>query len=184
MRKFRESGRDPYSQRADEPLEYEGHTPEDAATTELAVHNALRVIRGLMVEDRRRRARAGLPDLALPDEFAAEQGDAAHATRGMTRSARSADVRRRVLLYVAWTAGFAAVLLWPKTVLLGLFAMFVISLVGVALFGPEILERLREQVMQLASQHAAPRAARREARDEEMPEPRADVFEGLHDLRG
>ncbi|MFB9151005.1 hypothetical protein [Roseovarius ramblicola] len=167
----------------------EGRSPEDAATTEIAVHNAVRRIEKLMREDRRRRARDGLPDLTLPDDLAA-----AAAARGAKRRhprtvthARGALARllawRPGPAHGAWAAVFAAVLVWPATVLALLFTGFVICLAGVALFGPEILERLRERAERLVARSGERGGAAADA-DEEMPEARAARSERLHDLRG
>jgi hypothetical protein len=181
----RDSGRAPSDHFAAGLEEYEGRTPEDAATTEIAVRNAVRTIEGLMQEDRRRRARDGLPDLALPDELGAAQGGRGRGARRSTGAARGAAAGRPVV-YGAWAAAFAAVLFWPQLVLVTLFVLFVACLVGVALFGPEILERLRERVMRLVVARDAPRAARRaaEADEDDMPDARKGRYERLHDLRG
>jgi len=179
--------------------ECEGRTPQDAATTEIAVQNAMRTIEALMCEDRVRRRRDGLPDLVLPDDLAA--GPAPREPRAWRArrsgcgsgqgSGRARGTMARLLawrpgpMHAAWALAFAAVLLWPKVVLIGLFAGFVICLVGVALFGPEILERLRDGVMRLVGRGAEPRAARGASGEDEMPEPDPGPFEQrLRDLRG
>lgn len=190
----RDSGPAPTDQYAAGLEEYEGRTPDDAATTEIAVQNAVRTIEELMREDRKRREREGLPELVMPDDLAARTPKRGPKEPRARRSGRGRDTLARLLawrpglVHWAWAAAFAAVLLWPKVVLIALFAGFVICLVGVALFGPEILDRLRDRVMRLVGQGAgarAPRGARGDADYHEMPEPDPDPFEQrLRDLRG
>jgi len=170
--------------------ELPGRTPEDAATTEIAVQNAVHTIGELMREERKRRQRAGLPDLALPEEIAAEQR--AHGPKA--RRARKQQGARGMLarmrgfrpapVHALWVLAFAAVLLWPKVVLAGLFAGFVICLVGVALFGPDILERLRERAVGLVLRRRPSRGARGHEGDGRQAGERPDPFERLNDLRG
>lgn len=170
--------------------EFPGRAPEDAATTEIAVQNAVRTIGHLIREERQRRERAGLPDLVLPDEMDAERQAPARQGRRARKpqGARGMLARLRGFrpgpVHALWAVAFGAVLLWPKTVLVGLFAGFVICLVGVALFGPEILERLRERASRLLVWRGPSRGARGNAGDEEMPAARRDPFERLNDLSG
>lgn len=169
--------------------EYEDRTPEDAATTEIAVRNAVKTIGALMREDRRRRARDGLPEIILPEDMGAEIA-LAKATRAPQRKAmrKTQGLLSRLRgvrpgpVHAAWAVAFGAVLVWPKAVLATMFAGFVICLVGVALFGPELLERLRDGVLGRLRWQGRARA-RRNAETEtfdDMPEP----FERLRDLRG
>ncbi|WP_129431620.1 hypothetical protein [Roseovarius sp. A46] len=182
-----ESGTAPADHFAAGLEEYEGRTPEDAATTEIAVRNAMHTIEKLMREDRKRRVRAGLPELVLPDEIAAEQQAHGHGRRG-TGGARGALARlwswRPGAVHAAWGTAFVVVLAWPKGVLVALFAAFVIGLACVALFGPEILERTRKRAARLFARRDDGRGARGDTDEEEMPEARPDPFDRLHDLRG
>lgn len=169
--------------------EYEGRTPEDAATTDIAVRNAVETIGVLMREDRQRREREGLPELALPDEIAAEIAAEEAARAPQRRGARrSASILARLrgfrprLTHAGWAAAFGAVLMWPEAVLIALLAGFVICLVGVALFGPEILERLRGVV--LGHLRWRDRARKREDEEQDVFEEMPDPFERLRDQRG
>lgn len=163
--------------------EYAGRTPEDAATTEIAVHNAMRTIEGLMREDRKRRARAGLPELVLPDELASAQAAPGRRSRGARRT-RAASAWRPGPVHGAWAAAFVSVLLWPRVMLIALFVLFVACLVGVALFGPEMLERMRERVMWRPGRRARARAARKAAAGDAMSARRTGSPERLRDQRG
>jgi len=195
MTYLRDSGTAPGNHFAAGLEEYQGRTPEDAATTEIAVQNAVRTIGELMQEDRKRREREGLPDLVLPDDLVAERPAPGLRARRAGRSARIGTAMARLRawrprpVHGAWAAAFAAVLIWPRVVLIALFAGFVVCLAGVALFGPEILERLRDRVMRLVGRPGkGTRAAgvdRRDPDEDEMPEPDPAPFEQrLRDLRG
>lgn len=183
------SGDSPVNHFADGLGEYEGRAPEDAATTEIAVRNAVETIGELMCEDRRRRARDGLPELALPDDMAAEIA-AAQAARAPRRRAmrKTPGIPARLRgfrpgpIHAVWAAAFGAVLLWPEAVLVALFAGFVICLAGVALFGPEILERLRDAAVGAVRSRRPARARRDE--EPEMFDEAHDPFERLRDQRG
>jgi hypothetical protein len=185
-----ESGTAPADHFAAGLEEYEGRTPEDAATTEIAVRNAMHTIEKLMREDRKRRVRAGLPELVLPDEITAEQQAHARRRSGIRKTARVSDTLARLRawrpgpVHAAWAAAFLTVLVWPQGVLVALFAAFVICLACVALLGPEILERSRERAARMFARRDDVRGARGDTGDEEMPEARPDPFDRLHDLRG
>lgn len=179
----KDSGKDRTDHFAAELEEYAGRTPEDAATTEIAVQNAMRTIEGLMQEDRKRRARAGLPELALPDELASAQAEPRRRNRGARRT-RSAPAWRPGLVHGAWAAAFVSVLLWPRAILIVLFVLFVACLVGVALFGPEMLERLRERVTWRPAGRGRARAARDAAAGDAMSAQRTAQAEQLRDQRG
>lgn len=189
------SGRAPVDYFAAGLEEYEGRTPEDAATTEIAVRNAVETIGELIREDRARRVRADLPELVLPDEMVAEEAAPAPRRRRAQKAAQTSAPRQQQAQQAAqapgmltrlrgfrpgpvtalWGVAFAAVVVWPKAVLVVLFAGFVICLVAVALFGPELLERLRDA----AFGRFRARRATREDPFEDMPEP----FERLCDRR-
>ena len=162
---------------------------EDDATTEIAVRNAVETIGEVMREDRQRRACDGLPDLALPDDMAAEVA-AAQAMRAPRQRATGKSpgglARLRGVrpgpVHAAWAAAFGAVLLWPEAVLIAMFGGFVICLAGVALFGPEILERVRDTVNGALRSRGPVRARRGE--EPEMFEDAHDPFERLRDQRG
>jgi len=182
------SGSAPFDNYAAGLEEYEGQTPEDAATTEIAVKNAVLTIGQLMREDRKRREREDLPEIVLPEEFIEYQPPRTQKRRGHRRTERARDVLARLRtwrpgwVHAFWAAAFLAVLLWPRAVLLALFVGFVMSLVGVALFGPEMLERLRDRIVRTV--------LRRDKVDPETdagehPDARPDPLERqLHDLRG
>lgn len=182
-------GRAPVSYFAVDLEEYEGRTPEDAATTEIAVRNAVKTIGELMCEDRQRRERDGLPEIALPEDMAAEIVVAQSARAPRRRAMRKTPglvTRWRGFrpgpVHAAWAVAFGAVLLWPEAVLVTLFAGFVICLVGVALFGPELLERLRDGVLGRLRRQGRARA-RRNAEPETFDDIH-DPFERLRDQRG
>ena len=162
---------------------------EDDATTEIAVRNAVETIGELMREDRQCRARDGLPDLALPDDMAAEVAAAQAARARRQRAVRkSPGILARLRgfrpgpVHAAWAMAFGAVLLWPEAVLVALFVGFVACLVGVALFGPEILERVRDTVLGAVRLRGPARARRSE--EPEIFEEAHDPFERLRDQRG
>ncbi|MBE0454930.1 MAG: hypothetical protein IBX58_14775 [Roseovarius sp.] len=48
--------------------------------------------------------------------------------------------------YLGWAGLFLAVLIWPRAVLIAMLAVFVLCLVGVALFGQQRLAAIRDQV--------------------------------------
>jgi hypothetical protein len=176
------SGRVPVDHFAAGVGECECRTPEDAATTEIAVRNAVETIGALMREDRRRRARDGLPDLVLADEMAAQIAPKRRASRRTPGTAGRLRGGWPRPAHLAWAAGFGAVLIWPGAVLAAMFAGFVICLVGVALFGPDIFGRLRDAALG-ASCSQRRRRARRTDRPEIFEEP-LDGHERLRDLRG
>jgi len=179
-----ETGRAPTDAHAAGPETHRGGTPEDAAATELAVRNAVRTIGALMREDRERRRRDGLPELVLPDDLVTAQASRGPRARRGRRPAAQRRAWRPGPVHGAWAATAAAVLFWPETVLALLFGGFVICLAGTALFGPEILERLRDRAMRLVRRDERTRPARAASADDELPGPRPDRFEGLHDQRG
>jgi len=146
-------GQVPYPPHPD--TEYEGHPPEDAASTELAVRNAIATISEIMVEDRRRRGSETLPELAPQVEMEAvaprarrghgRRAGAAPPAQGQGLLARLGALRPKTQ-HVGWAIAFGAVLLWPKAVLITAFALFCLTLTGFALFGPARMSDLRDRV--------------------------------------
>lgn len=129
--------------------EFEGHPPEDARSTEIAVENAKRTIRQILTEERRRSHRDALPDLApqvavdylepLPRrDWSRPRGPLARL-RGFR-----ADVR-----HVFWPCLFGLVIWQPLLVLVALFVFFCIVLAGQAVFGAERMEALRLAALDL-----------------------------------
>lgn len=138
--------------------EYEGHAPPDAASTELAVRNAITTISEIMVEDRRRRGSDALPELAPPVGM-----EAVAPRKRRKRRAHSADPRQAAGLrarlgsfrpkaqHLGCGLALASVLLWPRVVLIAAFALFCLTLIGCALFGPERLTGLRDRLRGMLS---------------------------------
>lgn len=188
MRQSVISGDAPFDHFAAGIEEYAGRAPADAETTEIAVRNAVKTIGELMREDRQRRERDGLPEIALPEDIAAEIA-VAQATRAPQRKAMRTTPGvlewlrgfRPGPVHAAWALIFLAVIVWPKAVLVALFAGFVICLVGVALFGPELLERLRDRVSGRLRGRGHARAHR--DAEPEMFDDLSDPFERLRDQR-
>ncbi|GAW34448.1 hypothetical protein RA2_01496 [Roseovarius sp. A-2] len=153
--------------------EYEGHAPADAVSTEIAVRNAITTISEIMAEDRRRRGSEALPELAPPVAM-----EAVAPRRGRKRRQPAAGPRKgtglraRILAFrpkpqhLGWALAFAAVLLWPRVVLIAVFAIFCLTLIGCALFGVERLTGLRDRLRGMQG------GWRR--RQEQAPDPFAD----------
>ncbi len=160
--------------------EMPGRTPEDAATTEIAVRNAVHTIGNLMRDERRRRAQAGLPELVLPADMAAAPRPGARAPRRARGTRGRAAALRPAPVHALWAVLFGAVILWPKWVLAGLFAGFLLCLAGVALFGPELLEHLRARALRMLRRRGTTRAERGARSGAPVP----DRLARLRDLRG
>ncbi|WP_454274153.1 hypothetical protein [Roseovarius sp. MBR-154] len=133
--------------------EYEGHAPPDAASTEIAVRNAITTISEIMAEDRRRRGSDALPDLAPPvamETVAPRKGRKRRAQARNPKQGAGALARIRAFRpktqHLGWALAFAAVLLWPRVVLIAAFALFCLTLIGGALFGTERFTSLRERL--------------------------------------
>lgn len=163
MKYDRFRGQTPTDHHLPDAEEYLGHPPADAATTELAVSNAINTISALMREERARAQARALPELETQHvlEPAPRHGrggpkraggsgwqPAASAGRswfGRLRNFRLAPV------HGFWAALFLAVMIWPRAVLIAMLAVFVVCLVGLALFrearlrgiGHEIEARVR-----------------------------------------
>src|SRR6056297_315375 len=141
----------PYPSHPD--TEYEGHAPADAVSTEIAVRNAITTISEIMAEDRRRRGSDALPELAPPLAM-----EAAAPRKGRKRRRSTAEPRKGTALgarmlafrpkpqHLGWALAFAAVVLWPRVVLIAAFALFCLTLIGCALFGVERLAGLRDRL--------------------------------------
>jgi hypothetical protein len=141
----------PYPSHPD--TEYEGHAPADAVSTEIAVRNAIKTISEIMAEDRRRRGSDALPELAPPlalEAAAPRQGrkrrrSTAAPQQGTGLVARMLAFRPKPQ-HLGWALAFAAVLLWPRVVLIAAFALFCLTVTGCALFGVERLAGLRNRL--------------------------------------
>jgi len=151
--------------------EFSGTAPEDATTTDLAVRNAIITIGALMREERARHSRSAFPEIEGqqgldPAPQPRPSGAAGHATPTLRRF-------RLAPVHGAWAALFVAVLIWPRAVLIAMLAVFVLSLVGVALFGEARLRRLlRDTDLRARAMLARLRRARREPDPfEEYPDP-------------
>lgn len=156
--------------------EFAGHPPADAATTELAVRNAVTTIGMLMRQDRARAQATALPDLATQEAIDAHPP---RRTTHVKRPPASGPGWRERLrkfrpspVHGAWAAMFLAVLIWPRAVLIAMLAVFVLCLAGVALFGEA---RLSGVIRELGAQLATLRARQK------RPRRKADAFEDFPD---
>jgi hypothetical protein len=133
--------------------EFEGHPPPDAASTDIAVQNAIATINTIMNEDRRRANIDTLPDLAPQVALRSVQPH----TKKKPQTAKAAPKARVGLWsrlwafrpdarHATWALVFAAVLIWPRAVLIVGFALFCLALIGVAIFGPERMTDLRDRL--------------------------------------
>jgi len=133
--------------------EFEGHPPPDAASTDIAVQNAIATINTIMNEDRRRANIDTLPDLAPQVALRSVQPH----SKKKSQKAKAAPKARVGLWarlrafrpeprHVTWVLVFAAVLIWPRAVLIVGFALFCLALIGVAIFGPERMTGLRDRL--------------------------------------
>jgi Flp pilus assembly protein TadB len=148
--------------------EFAGRPPADAATAELAVRNAMVTIGALMREERAKQTFDAFP------EIEGQQSRRTAATGG------ASDLLRRMRpapVIGAWAALFVAVLIWPRAVLIAMLAVFVLCLVGVALFGEARLRRMLCDVELRA--RAALARVRRSWREPDPFEDYADPFERL-----
>ena len=133
--------------------EFEGRPPPDAASTDLAVQNAIATINSIMNEDRRRANIDTLPDLAPQVALRSVQPHAKKKPQKV-KAASKARVSVGAWLrafrpeprHVSWALVFAAVLIWPRAVLIVGFALFCLALIGVAIFGPERMTGLRDRL--------------------------------------
>src|SRR6056297_3467115 len=133
--------------------EFEGRPPPDAASTDLAVQNAIATISEIMNEDRRRANSDTLPDLAPQVAMHAVQP---HAKKKPQKPKAVPKARvglwsrlrafRPDARHATWALVFAAVLIWPRAVLIVGFALFCLALIGVAIFGPERMTGLRDRL--------------------------------------
>lgn len=133
--------------------EFEGRPPPDAASTDIAVQNAIATINSIMNEDRRRANIDTLPDLAPQ---VALQSVQPHAKKKPQKAKAAPKARvgfwsrlrafRPEPRHATWALVFAAVLIWPRAVLIVGFALFCLALIGVAIFGPERMTGLRDRL--------------------------------------
>lgn len=154
--------------------------PGDAVTPEIAARNAMATIEAIVREDRARRKRAGLPALD-PVEPGSETGRKRAGRKGTLSGAGNSLLARLrawrpTPAHGFWTVMFLAVLIWPRAVLIGMLAVFVLCLVGVALFGQERLAALGGEVLALARRF---RARPRPQRDSDPFDACPDPFERL-----
>lgn len=138
--------------------EFSGEAPQDAASTEQAVENAILTIREILTEERRKTRRHALPDLAphVPDEH--------------LEPVKSKLSRRRIALWsrvkalhsqsftlnfrhAGWLVVFALVLWQPLPVLIAMFIGFWMVLFSYAIFGAQRMKQLRSQLL-----HRIPRS--------------------------
>lgn len=160
--------------------EMDARPPDDAVTPEIAARNAMATIEEIVREDRARRKRAGLPALD-PVEPGSEKGRKRRGRKGTLSGAGNSLLAwlrawRPSPVHGFWTVMFLAVLIWPRAVLIGMLAVFVLCLVGVALFGQERLAALGGEVLARARRL---RAQSRPRRDSDPFDACPDPFERL-----
>lgn len=155
--------------------EFAGHPPADAATTDLAVRNAISTIGALMREERARMNRNAFPEIECQQGLDPAPRPGPTGVRGRWRP--SLRQFRLKPVHGAWVSLFVAVLLWPRAVLIAMLAVFLICLVGVALFGEA---RVRWLLRDLDLRARAALARFRRARRNPDPfENYSDPFERL-----
>lgn len=123
--------------------EFAAKPPSDAATTEIAVRNAVTTIGKIMREERAKRRRDGLPvleDQLVLEAVAPPRRKPALPDPGLL-IARLRGWRPRPA-HAGWALLFLAVLIWPRAVLIAMLAVFVLCLFGVALFGQQRLQAI------------------------------------------
>ncbi len=151
METFFSRGQNPQIFLTHDDTEFEGHPPEDAASTEIAVQNATRTIREILTEDRRRASRRALPELApqVPEDYL-------EPLPGQVWAPPRTGVRRRIVdrlkrlrgfrpnvWHAFWALAFLIVLWQPVVVLVTLFIGFWIVLLGHVVFGATRMRQLR-----------------------------------------
>lgn len=131
--------------------EFEAQPPADAATTEIAVRNAMSTIRSIMTKERGARRRAGLP--SLEDQQTLDPRSPREPARLRPPRAQPGEMIARLRAWrprpahLGWAGLFLAVLIWPKAVLIAMLAVFILCLIGVALFGQQRLRALGDEVV-------------------------------------
>lgn len=160
--------RDPYFTDVEE---FSGRAPADAATTDLAVRNAITTIGALMREERARQNRATFPE--IEGQQGLDPSPQPHPGGAVGRATAALSRFRLAPVHGAWAALFVAVLIWPRAVLIAMLAVFVLCLVGVALFGEARLRRLlRDLDLRARAMLARGRRSRREPDPfEDYPDP-------------
>lgn len=171
--------------------EFEGRTPPDAVTTEIAVENALSTIREILIEQRRDSSRRSLPDLSpqIPVEFIDPLPSRQHAIRQswteFFKRQGSAFLARLVRPEsIFWISVFSLVIWQPLLVMIVLFVSYWVVLLGVVIFGRERLNKQAGRLLMKADE--ALRACRDMIRNSipprNLPEPIAeqpDPFERI-----
>ncbi|MET4129163.1 hypothetical protein [Roseovarius sp. MBR-6] len=152
--------------------EFAAKPPADAATTEIAVRNAVTTIGKIMREERTMRRRDGLP--VLEDQLVLEAVAPPRRKPGLPNPglliARVRGWRPRPV-HAGWALLFLAVVIWPRAVLIAMLAVFVLCLFGVALFGQPRLQAIRHDLS----------ARLREIRAKVSPEADDDAFDHMPD---
>lgn len=164
--------------------EFEGQAPQDAASPEQAVENAILTIREILTEEQRKTRRHALPDLAphVPIEHLQPVKSKASKVRSGLLSGlkalRSNSFKPRSQ-HAGWLAAFALVLWQPMPVLIAMFIGFVLVLLGYVIFGPERMTQVRFQLLSRIPRGFAFRRAMPELTLRREPQP--DIFEDLPD---
>lgn len=151
METYFSRGHEPRAYLTHNDTEFEGRTPSDASTPEIAVENARKTIHKLLVEDRRRIRSSALPELApqVPEDFLEPQPRRDWA-QGRTGAAERARTAIRGLIgsridarHVLWLALFVLVVWQPAVVLVILLVTLLLVLLGHMIFGVSRMVRLR-----------------------------------------
>lgn len=151
METYFSRGHEPRAYLTHDDTEFEGRTPSDASTPEIAVENARKTIHKILVEDRRRIRSSALPELApqVAEDFLEPQPrrDWAQGRTGVVERVRMAirhlTDSRIDARHVFWPVTFALVLWQPAVVLVMLFVTFCLVLLGHMIFGVSRMARLR-----------------------------------------
>lgn len=169
--------------------EFQGSAPDDAVSTELAVKNAVSTIRSLLTEERRKKRRQALPDLA--PHISVEHLEPVANKSAVRRISLWSRIKTVHLLprHMGWLALFVLVLWQPLPVLIAMFIGFWMVFLGYAIFGADRVTQLRIQMLRRMARSLtfSRRLPKLQLRREAAPDPfadRPDPFERIvHEAR-